>query len=182
MAQAFDLVVDGAVLLDKGVRVGDVGLGLVVVVVGDEILHRVFREKFLELAAKLGGQSLVVSKDKGGPVQPGNDVCHGKGLARAGYAQKHLLVYSVFNGADQALNGLRLVACGPVIRNKFEFIHPALQNNQNNIYWFIIPRFTAVHKMQYSPGLRFAGISSKILIRLKSLASEKRPCYTVTKW
>ena len=81
MAQPLDLVVDGAVLFDKGVRVGDIGLGLVVVVIGDEILHRVFREKLLELAAELGGQSLVVGKDKGGPVQPGNDICHGKGLA-----------------------------------------------------------------------------------------------------
>ena len=54
-----DLVVDERVLLDVGVRLGDVGLGLVVVVVGDEVLDRVLREERLELAVQLGGQRLV---------------------------------------------------------------------------------------------------------------------------
>ena len=81
MAQPLDLVVDGAVLFDKGVRMGDVGLGLVIVVIGDEILHGVFREELLELAAKLGGQGLVVGQNQSGPVQPCDDIGHGKGLA-----------------------------------------------------------------------------------------------------
>ena len=41
MAQPVDLVVDRRVLLDVRVGRGDVGLGLVVVVVGDEVLDRV---------------------------------------------------------------------------------------------------------------------------------------------
>jgi hypothetical protein len=41
VAQAVDLVVDRGVLLDVGVRCRDVGLGLVVVVVADEVLDGV---------------------------------------------------------------------------------------------------------------------------------------------
>ncbi len=59
MAQLVDLVVDGGVLLDVGVGGGDVGFGLVVVVVGDKILHRVIREELLELAVKLGASVLL---------------------------------------------------------------------------------------------------------------------------
>ena len=48
-----DLVVDVGVLLDVGVRMGNVGLRLVVVVVADEILDGVFREKIPQLPIEL---------------------------------------------------------------------------------------------------------------------------------
>ena len=44
-AQPVDLVVDRGFLLDVGVGLRDVGLGLVVVVVGDEVLDGVLREE-----------------------------------------------------------------------------------------------------------------------------------------
>jgi len=56
VAHPVDLVVDERVLLDVGVRLRDVGLGLVVVVVGDEVLDRVLREERLELSVQLGGR------------------------------------------------------------------------------------------------------------------------------
>ena len=68
MAQALDLVVDGAVFFDEGIGVWDVGFRLVVVVVGDKVLHGVFREKLLELAAQLGGEDLVVGQHQGRAV------------------------------------------------------------------------------------------------------------------
>ena len=71
VAQAVDVLVDGGVLLDVGVGLGDVGLGLVVVVVADEVLDRVVGEEVLELAVELGGQGLVVGDDQGGPVERG---------------------------------------------------------------------------------------------------------------
>ena len=58
--QTVDLLVDGGILFDIGIRVGDIGLGLVVVVVGNKILHRVVREKFPEFAAQLGRQRLIM--------------------------------------------------------------------------------------------------------------------------
>ena len=60
MAQALDFIIDGGILFDIRVRVGDVCLGLIVVVVRDKILDSVFREKLAELRAQLRGERFVV--------------------------------------------------------------------------------------------------------------------------
>ena len=52
------------VLLDVRVRRRHVGLGLVVVVVRDEVLDGVVREELLELAVELRRQRLVVRDDQ----------------------------------------------------------------------------------------------------------------------
>ena len=57
--QPLDLVVDRRVLLDVGVRLRDVRLGLVVVVVRDEVLDGVVGQQLTELGGQLGGQGLV---------------------------------------------------------------------------------------------------------------------------
>ena len=84
-AQLVDLVVDRQILLDIGIRGGQVGLRLVVIVVGDEILHGVVREKGLELAIQLRGERLVVAQHERGPPHLLDDVGDGEGLARAGH-------------------------------------------------------------------------------------------------
>ena len=68
VAQALDLVVDRAVLLDVGVARRDVGLGLVVVVIGDEVLDPVLGEELAELVGQLGGQRLVGGDHQRGPL------------------------------------------------------------------------------------------------------------------
>ena len=60
MAKAVDLLVDGGVLFNIGISMGNIGLWLVVVVIGNEIFHSVLREKFPELAAQLGRQRLIM--------------------------------------------------------------------------------------------------------------------------
>ena len=91
VAHAVDLLVDRAVLLDVGVGARDVGLGLVVVVVGDEVLDRVVREEALELAVELGGQGLVGRQDQRRALRRLDHLGHGEGLARAGDAEQHLV-------------------------------------------------------------------------------------------
>ena len=54
VAQLVDLLVDVRVLGDVGVGARDVRLGLVVVVVGDEVLDGVLGEELLELASRAG--------------------------------------------------------------------------------------------------------------------------------
>ena len=92
---------------------GDIGLGLVVVVVGHKILYRVVREKFLKLGAELGRQGLVVGQHQGGPLHRLDDLGHGEGLARTGDAKKGLLIQTVLNARRQGGDGLRggLDAC-----------------------------------------------------------------------
>ena len=111
MAQALDLVVDGAVLFDEGVRVGDVRLRLIVVIVGHEVFHGVFREEGPELLAQLGARVLLWPAP-GGPLDPLDDLGHGIGLAAAGDAQQHLVPQAVFDAAGQGVDGLGLVPLG----------------------------------------------------------------------
>ena len=105
MAQALDLGVDGGVLLNEGIRVGDVRLRLIVVVVGDEVLHGVFREELPELLAQLGRQRLVVGQHQRGALHLLDDLGHGVGLAAAGDAQQHLLAQAVLQSLRQLFNG-----------------------------------------------------------------------------
>ena len=102
---------------------GDIGLRLVVIVVGNEVFHGVFREKLPKFAAKLGCQRLVVGQHQGGPVQLFNHRGHGEGLAGAGDAQQGLLMQPPVDTVDQRLDGLRLVAGGLIFRYQFEVIH-----------------------------------------------------------
>ena len=60
MAQAVDLLVDGGIFFDIGVRMGDIGFRLIVVVIGNKIFHRVVRKKFPEFAAQLRRQRLIM--------------------------------------------------------------------------------------------------------------------------
>ena len=110
MAQTFDLVVNRTVLFDEGIGMRNVGLGLVVIVIAHEILHRIFREKLLKLAAQLCGERFVVRQDKRWPIEPRNDIRHGEGLARSGHAEKHLLVQSCLQTLYKALDRLRLIS------------------------------------------------------------------------
>ena len=118
--QPVDLLVDGGVLFNIGIRMGDIRLGLIIVVVGHEILHRVVREKRPELRTELRGQRLVVRQHEGRTVAVRDDVRHRERLARAGHTEQHLLRQPVFHAPRQFFNGLRLVAGGLIIRNKLK--------------------------------------------------------------
>jgi hypothetical protein len=62
--QALEIRVDRSVLLDVNVGLGDVRLGLVVVVVGDEVLHRVAGQELAEFTIQLRRQGLVMREDQ----------------------------------------------------------------------------------------------------------------------
>ena len=110
MAQLVDRVVDGGILFDIGIRRGHIGLRLIVVIVRNEIFHGVIREEFTEFRAELRRQSLVMGQHQGGAIDLLDDVGHGKGFARAGDAEQHLLIVALQHAVRQLLNGLRLVA------------------------------------------------------------------------
>ena len=81
MAQAVYLFVDVRLFLNVDIRLRDVCLRLVVVVVGDEVLHRVVREVFLKLSCQLGRERLVVRDYKRRALHLLDDLCHRVGFA-----------------------------------------------------------------------------------------------------
>jgi hypothetical protein len=91
MAHPVDLFVDLGFLLDIGIRPGNIGFGLVVVVVGYEVFDRIVGEEALEFAVQLRGQRLVRGKDDGGALGFLDHLGHGEGLAGARGPQQHLV-------------------------------------------------------------------------------------------
>ena len=113
-AHLLDVLIDRAVLLDEQVALRHIGFGLVVVVVADEILHRVLGEELSKLAVQLCRQGLVGRKNDGRAAHAGDDIGHGEGLARASHAQQRLEGFAIPQPLHQLVDGLRLVASGGV--------------------------------------------------------------------
>ena len=88
VTEPIDLVVDRAVLLDVRVGRRDVRLGLVIVVVGDEVLDAIAREELAELGRELRGQRLVGREHERGPLRLRDHVGDREALARAGDAER----------------------------------------------------------------------------------------------
>ncbi len=112
MAQAVDFVVDRGVLVDVRVRLLDVRLGLVVVVVGDEVLDRVVGKEALELLVQLGGERLVVREDERRLLNLLDHPRDGVGLPRAGDTEQCLPVHPSAIARRQLFDCLGLVARG----------------------------------------------------------------------
>ncbi len=110
-----DVGVDRGVLLDVRVGRRHVGLGLVVVVVADEVLDRVVREELAELAVELRGERLVVRHHQCRPLHALDDIGDGVGLPGARDSQQRLAREAALEAADEPLDGLGLVARRPVV-------------------------------------------------------------------
>jgi len=117
------MVVDRGVFLDKGIGGGHIGFGLVVVVVRDEVLHRVVGEERLELAVQLRRQGLVGRQHQGGAVHMGDHVGDAEGLARARYPEQGLVRQTGFDAFDHLANGFGLIARRLKAGNKLEIGH-----------------------------------------------------------
>ena len=109
--QTVDFLVDGEVFLDIQVGGRDVRLGLIVVVIRDEILHRVVREEGFHLGVELRRKGLVMAHDEGGAVDLFDDVGDGEGLTGACHAEEDLRRCSCVQTVHKSFYRLRLVSC-----------------------------------------------------------------------
>ena len=114
MTEPLHVVVDGAVLLDVGVGLGDVRLGLVVVVVRDEVFDGVVGQHLSQLVGQLRGERLVGRHHKGGPLQPFDQPCGGRRFTGAGGAEQHDVPLPLGDPAFQLFDGCGLVTGGRV--------------------------------------------------------------------
>ncbi len=121
--QPRDVVVAGRVLLDVEVGLRDVRLGLVVVVVGDEVLDCVVREELPELVAELRRERLVMGdherRTAGLLDRPG----HRRRLAGAGRADERLELLTGEDPVGELLDRPRLVAGRAVVGGRPELGH-----------------------------------------------------------
>ncbi len=99
---------------------GNVGFRLEIIVIADEIFHRILREECLEFLIELGCKSFVVGKNQGGLAYVLNDVCHGERLAGTGYAKQRLELFALLEAVANLGDCLGLVAGGTVLAYQFE--------------------------------------------------------------
>ena len=123
MAQSIDVVVARRILLDVQVGLRNVRLGLVVVVVRDEVLDGVVREELAELVAELRGQRLVVRDDQGRLADLLDRPGDGRRLPGPGRADQRLVALAVLETLGQDVDRLALVTHGDVVGRCFEFCH-----------------------------------------------------------
>ena len=150
IAQLIDLVVHRKVLLDIGIGGRDIALGLIVIVVGDEVFDGVFGEKFAELVAQLRRKRLVVRDDERGPPHVFDDVCHRERLAAARHADEHLRADAVQDPFRQLFDGFGLIARRRKGRMQFEFavFHVSPHKIQTNVCFTISQPENNVKKMR----------------------------------
>ncbi len=126
MPQLVDFVVDGGILFNIGVCRRNIGLRLVIIVVADEILDGVLREKFPKLGTELGRQRFVVGENERRAVHPRDHVRHSKRFSGARHAQQRLLFVAALQTLYQLLDRLRLIAGRLILGYKFK-IHRNLR-------------------------------------------------------
>jgi hypothetical protein len=110
------------VLLDVLIFGRDIGFRLVIVVIGNEIFHPVFREELFELVIELVGQGLVVGNDQGGLLAFLDDIGHGIGLSGARDAYQGLKLLVSFQAGNELFDGLRLGAARFETGDKMELL------------------------------------------------------------
>ena len=121
-AHAVDLVVDRRFLLDVRVARRDVRLGLVVVVVADEVLDGVLGKEALELLVELRRQGLVVRHHQRRPVHARDDLRHRERLARSGDAEQHLVPIAAVESLDELRLRARLIAAELEVGDEMESV------------------------------------------------------------
>jgi hypothetical protein len=118
-----DILVYGRVLLDIGVGRRNERLGLVVIVVADEVLDRVLRKEAFHLAVELRGERFVVRDDERRHAQPRDRVRDREGLPRARDAEKRLEFLAGLDVGDEARDRLGLITRRQVLRLEIEQGH-----------------------------------------------------------
>ena len=109
MTELVNLVIDRAILFDISIAGRNIGLGLVVIIVGNEVFHRVIGEKLLELTIKLAGQRFIMGDNQCRLVDLSDNLTHGIGLTSTSRPHKNLGFLASLNIIHQLLNSLGLV-------------------------------------------------------------------------
>ena len=114
MAQLIDLIVDRGILLNIGIRRRHIRLRLIVIIIGDKVLHRIVREKLFHLRIKLRRQRLIVSDHQRRLIELLDHIRHRKRLTGSGHSKQRLKLIPLFKSLHQLLDRLRLISGGLV--------------------------------------------------------------------
>ena len=94
------MVVNRRIFLYIDIRRGNIGLWLIVVVIGYEVLDRIFGEKLFKLTVELRRKRLVGGHNQRWPLHVFDDIGHSKSFARSGDSEQGLRMQAVFQPLD----------------------------------------------------------------------------------
>ena len=134
VSHAVDLVVDRRVLGDVGIGRRDVSLGLVVVVVRDEVADGVLGKQVLELHVELRRQGLVRCENQRRTLGLLDDLRHREGLARSGDAKQRLVLLVGLHTRREGSDGVRLIAGRRHLRVQYERMLRLLARHGTRFY------------------------------------------------
>ena len=109
VAQTLHLLIDGGVLLNERIGLRHVRLRLVVVVVRDEILHRIIRQQLAQLIRQLRRQSFILHEHQSRTLHCLNQPGCGRGLTGTGSAHQHNVLLTVLHTLGELGDSLRLI-------------------------------------------------------------------------
>ena len=110
MAQHVDLFVDRCRFFDVGIGDGDVGFGLVVVVITNEIFDGVVGEEFPQLVTELSGKGFVVGEDEGGFANLRDRGGNGESFPGSCGPQQGLVAMTLLGALDQLRDRAGLIS------------------------------------------------------------------------
>ena len=113
-----------AVLFDEKILPWDVGLGLIIIVVADEVLDVILRKKALKFAIKLCCERFIMRHYERGNSEALDDICHSKSFARAGNSEEGLVFVAALKACDDAFDRFFLI----LARREFALDFKILQN------------------------------------------------------
>ena len=110
MAKSFHIVIDVGILFDIRIGLRNIGFRLVVVIIRNEIAHRIVWHELTELGAQLRCQRFIRFDNQRRALQTFNKPCCGGGFASSSGTHEHHIAFTVFNAFRKLFNRLRLVA------------------------------------------------------------------------
>ena len=138
MTKHIDLIIDLRVLFNIHITPRYIRLGLIIIIIGNKVLYRVFGKELSEFRTQLGGKRLVVRQHQRRTVDVGNDVSHSKGLTRACNAKKRLHTLPIKDALSKRRDGFGLISCWSIGRNQLKVIHnpkpPSAKINKQDNY------------------------------------------------
>ena len=111
-SKAIGIRVARGVLFDVDVPLRDVRLGLVVVVIGDEIRDSVVGKERLHLLVQLSGKRLIVAHDERWTLALSDDIRHRESLSRTRRSHQRLEAAPTIQTLAELGDRPRLIASG----------------------------------------------------------------------
>ena len=128
----FDFLVNLGIFFYIGISGCHIGFRLIIIVVGYEILYRIFRKKFFEFTVQLSCQRFIVGNHQCRAVGLRNDVRHRKCFPRTGYPQHNLFWIARIQPVHKLCNSFWLVAGRFIFGYKFKIRHSVTSNHNSN--------------------------------------------------